>query len=233
MVVTASAIERITLCAASAAFPQGEDVSSGAASRGTKLHNLITPAIERGETVAECEEGEIDLQPLHEALGAPAKGEMALVYDTELRTARFVGHYIDRNYGEANPMEIGVTSDLSTDADTLVEIKTGSIPVPPPDSNPQIKTQAVALSSFRRLTSVKASLAVLDNKLKWKPIETVEFDALDLGWIADDLRALMIRVNQARDQVARGETPDTRPSWTACRWCRAINCPSRWERKSK
>jgi len=206
--LSASSVERAMLCAAAAALPS-IDRPSAAAKRGSEEHERIQANIPK---------------QLLELLGDHVQVELALSLDVLADSARVIGTKVGRQYGELRASEIPMSLDLVGSLG-IVEIKTGRLRSPPPETNWQIRTQALGLARVRKLPTVKAHLATKVGSAF--EIDSHEFTAWEIDCVSDDLSALHARISGVKAQLDRGERPDVNPSETACRWCNCrAACPA-------
>jgi hypothetical protein len=222
-----SGLQRAVACAASTALPLGPERPPGAAAiRGTRIHAYIAAKLRGWELpdIGKTKVSHIDLDALRAYLGdGDIKCEAAFSYDGE-RVA-YLGENIGREYGRPGTL-CGSADIVVVRCHMMVlDVKTGSLPVPPPAENWQIATLAAMAqgASWPAIVEdVTGVIATLNRDGSWS------FEAHT--WNLDGLAAIRRRIDAARATWAEAHELEA-SGWGAtptpgahCRWCRCA-CP--------
>lgn len=235
--ITASQVERLERCPASASLPQVDEVTE-AAERGTTIHGVFQRAADvgPGEAIAELDEEHADLATWLEELpwdelpvGDGYAAEVALAYDVATGEGREIGRGLSREeaYADLGPFEVGGITDiigLATDHVLVVDVKTGWSERPAARRNPQLMTLALAAARAYGRHEGKGWLLRLPERGRlWFSRGT--YDVFDLAGWAQTLKDLHARVAFEARQVAAGAVEAHLGPW--CRWCPAHRaCPA-------
>lgn len=226
-----SKIGRVLACPASHALPQEELPVSEHADDGTARHEALANLVLNkpnedalnGWLEGLVESGVVEVLRKY-------RPEVALVYDAAFGTARELGQFIARAYGELSPTEVPGSADyLQVDGEVVrvIDLKTGRVEVKA-QGNEQLLTLAVA--ACRLYGAKRAEVAIL-----WAPegstprwdwnylaLEQLEQHASELA------QALLQRVSEARSDIAAGLVPRHVEAGSHCRFCPAqASCPTR------
>jgi hypothetical protein len=230
---SASSLDRADNCPPSHFLPRVMDVSSAAALLGIAVHDFIVCARAEGEGAAlaaipEDAEHRVFCENLRlDRLPEGGHLEVAYAYDPRTGTARILGYNIGRRYKEhgLQAHEVPGTADLvGVAGDTVIVIdwKTGFYNLGPAKRAWQLRF--LALCACRVLGLSKARISFWYLKESGDIFEeTAELDAFDLDDIADELVALLARLQAAAANAA--PVPDvSRGPW--CRFCESKDhCP--------
>jgi RecB family exonuclease len=230
---SASSLERADNCPPSHFLPRVSDVSSSAAMLGTAVHDFIVRAREEGAEAALvdlpedaehrmfCENLRLDRLPEGGQL------EVAYAYDPQTGTARVLGFNIGRRYVEhgLKPHEVPGTADLvgvAGDTVVLIDWKTGFYNLGPAKRAWQLRFLALCACRVLGLSKARVSFWYLKESGDIFE-ETAELDAFDLDDIADEVKALLARLQAA--EASAPAVPDvSRGPW--CRFCESKeHCP--------
>lgn len=225
---TASALQRVAECPASAVLPQVGSSSEDSA-RGNVIHKFLEDAANMGREKAlalvpsqyrdVCEV--IDFERLL-PLGTFA-AEVTFAYDSATLTAREVGRGLARDYSAVIPTEVAGTADvvaIAGDAVLVWDYKTGHGALPPAEKNWQLR--ALALMACRAYGKQRAQVEVVridESGGVW--FDSATFDAFDLDAIEGELQTLLAVVIAERQRKARGEAL-TYSQGAHCRYCPAF-----------
>ena len=227
--ITASSLDRIASCPASAALPQVQ-TTSDAAARGTAVH-LYLERIASGELPEEAMESlEGDVRALCEAIDLDRlpKGtspEIAYAYDVVTGQARELGRRLGRRYTGIASTEIAGTADavgVGPHSVFVGDYKTGWSA---PKARDSLQLRFLALCAarvYQREAAVVEVIRIRSNGSPWR--ESAALDVLDLDEVADGLVNLLLRVRRAQEIVAEGRLPDVSegehcqfcPAWPSC-----------------
>jgi hypothetical protein len=207
--ITASSLERLDACSASAALPQAS-YSDGGAKRGTENHEDA----ERGKLHPKIAEFLSDV--------TDQDHEVSFVLDTKTRTVRTTG--TRRAYGKLTSYEVGTTPDIvgvKGDAIVTVDFKSRSR-VTRAQSNWQIKTHALVAKSLcdEKVTRVISGLAYLDDG----ELDLHEFSAISLSAAWIDLHDICARIERVKKLPLAELSP---VAGGHCTYCGALAlCPT-------
>lgn len=240
MLVTASQLDRIARCPASAALPQIHvvDEDAKAPERGIAVHSYLErysillqtadQASARTAALAEVDEqwrgvcADIDLELLRDLSLLTA--EPAVAYNWRDGTARRLYPAERRAYDVDEACEIPMTSDVVGIDERAGVVHVGDYKgphawLPQPDGSYQLVTAALAWSRLYRVRAARVEyVRILDDgrPVRWSS----HIDAIGLATAAIRVRDLMESLGPLRASVLAGVVPDV----TAGRWCRY--CPS-------
>lgn len=230
MTFTASAVERVSACPASAILPQHR-TTSAYADTGNEGHAALC-AYAKARRVAADYEPPLEWQGLCEAVGAiegDLHAEVAMAINVATLEARVLGYDIGRNYN-LREFEIAGTADLVAVTPThviVIDAKTGWGDVTRPARNGQLRT--LGLMACRAFGRERAHVAILhchegDTDPRW---QWAELDELDLDETAFQLERTFRAISLAASRAQAGRSPDvTEGPW--CRYCPAkTSCPAK------
>lgn len=231
MTLTASAMSRAMMCAASCALPQVREEREDA-TRGTALHEYLANVSTMGlaalalvpeEYRADCEA--LDLERLPVGAGQWA-AEVALAFHVPSGTARELGLGLARDYTAARDGEVCGTADvvgLTEDAAAVVDFKSGWSDLGEAASLPQLRFLALAAARAYGKSKALVAIAPLDRGASWG---FMELDAVELDVIEAEVVRVRLAVSIAAAEISQGRTPRLSVgSW--CRLCPAwASCPA-------
>lgn len=212
-------------CPASAVLPAVERTSE-AASTGTDKHDWLRnlrsmPVVSATERAPEairawCES--VNLDQILPYLGEGWFAEVALAYDVDTETTRFIGYDIGRAYGERlTPTEVFVTIDSASWGDetaSAVDWKSGRMAVTGPRDNWQLRLGVLAVARWKGLVRGMAAVAKVPED--GEPyVEVAHFDEGDLMMFASELRELYRRL-QGEVVPNIGSHCQYCPAWDSC-----------------
>lgn len=229
--ISASRLNRIAACPASAVLQQVEHTSDDAA-RGIAIHRFLEQCAQVGRDAALAEVSEsvratceaIDVASL--PIGEPYQAEVALAFDPVTRTARVISAGKGRNYGGRKTGEIVGTADVVGVVDGRVYVadyKTGyahDLHSPPAARSLQLRFLALAAChSYGFASAVVELIHIREDGSTWR--DRAELDSFDLDAFSVELRRIAERVEKAR------QTPNpTVYDGPHCRYCPAFAaCP--------
>jgi hypothetical protein len=229
--LSASSLQRIFACPASAVLEAEERPAGEAADDGTEIHGFLFrqfttgKAEATGRTKARCEA--IDLGALAGYWAQPgAVGELALAYNALSGKAEVLGVNIGREYPEENPGDIFLTIDLA--APTLaLDYKTGRHRTDPVLQNWQLRLAAVALRALHQAPRIEVVVAYLQKDGSWD-FDTTQVGAMECDGWSDELHSLWGQVSEVRQAVRSDQrVPWVYPTDKGCKWCPCIAaCPA-------
>jgi RecB family exonuclease len=235
--LSASQLQRVAVCPASAVLPRVDSVNAAAA-RGTALHSYLeaVPVVGRDEALASvpdeyraaCEALDLEALPVCAVRYA---AEVAFALDPRTGAARELGRSMGRDYSGAKGHEIVGTADvvgLSEDGSTLavLDYKTGrGADLAKAERNWQLRF--LALAGCRTYGATSAHVALVHvHENGTAHYDSAVFDAFDLAVIAHDLARLANRVAFAERSVRAGEPP-LATTGEHCKWCPCLPyCPA-------
>jgi hypothetical protein len=219
---TVSEMPRATACAASVALPRLPDDGemSASALRGSRIHAHVTARFRKwsAPAIGKTKVSHIQLGKLRRYLGrGEMRCELAMSYDGS--KVEVLGENIGRDYNR--PGTLCGAADLVMVRPHLlvVDIKTGSLPVPHPRENWQLATLAMMALEAYDSASVTGAIATLNRDGSWS------FESHT--WSINDVVAIEKRINAARatwteaheaEESGWGATP------TPGHWCRFCKC---------
>jgi hypothetical protein len=234
--LSASQLQRVAVCPASAVLPRVDSVNAAAA-RGTALHSYLeaVPVVGRDEALASvpdeyraaCEALDLEALPVCAVRYA---AEVAFAFDPATWRARELGRSMGRDYSGARPGEIVGTADvvgLSEDGSTLVvaDWKTGRSELAKAERNWQLRFLALAGCRTYGATSAHVALVHIHEN-GTAHYDSAVFDPFDLAVIAHELARLANRVAFAARSHASGEPP-LATTGEHCKWCPCLPyCPA-------
>lgn len=229
--ITASGIERVSACPASAALPQANSTSEPA-ERGIAIHQFLATAKSMGRekalaAVPEAWRGVCEAIDL-DSLPTMLLGEASYAYDPVTGKARFLGAGLNRDYSKAAPGEMCGTADVVGVAEGptafVADYKTGWGDVTAAANNPQLRFLALCASlAYPGIDEVVVEvIRIRDDGSAYR--DTATLDALDLAQIAGEVGRLPSAVELVRATIAAGATPNVSegpwckycPAWAAC-----------------
>lgn len=233
--LTASQLQRIVGCPASAVLPAVIEQVGDKALRGTGIHRYLQVVATQGKKAAlsstpkgyhaEC--NAIDVDWIVSRGDVESQTELAFRYNVFSGTARCLGT-LDRDYPDPERGDLFVTVDLVQyfGAVRVVDYKTGQR-VTACGENWQMKLAALAATGAFGRDATDMRLAYLEPDGSWD-FDDAHADTIDLdGWAAD-LKATYLEVETAATILERGGVPDVRPTEDGCRWCPCWqSCPAK------
>jgi len=160
------------------------------------------------------------------------QGEISIAWDVQADTARVLGQKLNRDYSKALPGEIVITLDLAGQSDGAgdriaigADYKTGNW-VGEVKDNWQARFGSLAIARVVDADSAHFSMLYLSRTGQWSE-ESATFDAFDLSDFADQLRALVKRIEDARRRYE--ETKEIPPLHIGdhCTHCDSLRfCPA-------
>lgn len=231
---SASSLERASRCIGSAVLPKVENVTE-AADKGKALHAFLARVVEvgRDEAMQEvspeyrdlCAAIDTDMLPV---TAVDVTAEVAFAYDPAKGTARMLGQNIDRAYSLAEPTEFMGTADVVCVGPGelfIGDYKTGMGFVTPARENWQLRFLALAASKVHNRTAVRvAIIRITEDGTPFS--DSVDFDAVDLDGIAEDLRVLGRKVGEAQELAFLDRAPPV-TTGAHCRYCKSlVYCPA-------
>lgn len=234
--LTASSIARVAACPASDALPHVERATPYA-TRGTWLHTFLAAvgrvgreealALVPGEYRDACAAIDLDGLPIDPEAYA---SEVTLAYDPVRDHGRELGRHLGRDYSAIGPGEIPGTTDvlgLAVDAVVVPDYKTGGQLVTRARENWQLRFLAVAAARAYGRSAARVAIIYVppDGGPPW--FDRATFDAMDLDAIADELREIVLRRDEARSAIGKGVLPVLREG-SHCDHCPAFAlCPAK------
>lgn len=232
--ITASGIERVMACPASAALPQARSTSEHA-ERGTAIHAFLAQAKTIGREIALAQVPEA-WRPVCEAIDLDSLptmllGEASYAYDPATGKARFLGAGLNRDYSKALASEMVGTADVVGVAEGstafVADYKTGWGDITAAAQNPQLRFLALCVSlAYPDIDEVVVEvIRIREDGSAWR--DTATLDTLDLVQVAREIGVLPSAVELVRATIAAGQTPNvSEGSW--CKYCPSINvCPAK------
>lgn len=245
--LTASSLQRIAVCAASAVLPKVDSVNERA-ERGQAIHVFLENVLGLGpaEAIAlvpeehrpACAAIDLEALPLDAAQWA---AEVAYAFDVATGRAREIGRSIGRDYGSVGADEIVGTADVvgifgkarlprsdimhSADRVFILDYKTGRTEVTRASRNWQLRYLALAASRAYGASFARVGLIHIhdDGTVLY---DTAALDAFELDAVAEDLGAVHRRVKAAAAELAAGRPPAA-TTGDHCRWCPCLAyCPA-------
>jgi hypothetical protein len=224
---TVSEMPRATACAASVVKPRRaeSDEPSASALRGQRIHAYVAARFRKWPlpAIGKTKVSHIQLGALRRYAGhGQLYCEPAFSYDGA--SASFIAENIGRDY--QRPGTLCGSADIVVvrrDLVHVIDIKTGSLPVPSPRDNWQLATLAmmVNLALNGQNAPIKGTIATLNRDGSW-----------DFGeshtWSQRELAAIKHRINNAHAMWAEAEQLEA-SGWGAtptpgqhCRWCKCV-----------
>lgn len=210
---TASEGELVDICLGPVVLPRAEETNDDAG-YGNVGHLFLQRIVELGGLAGggrekALETFEPDQREMLEAFDVESlpldpdrvAAEVALAWNPMTDTGRELGRGLSRDYSGALPEELVGTVDLLAllDADGVIVIDWKFLfgHVTPVRKNRQMRRLALlAARAYGRRRVVVRIIRPRENARPW--VEEAEFDAWDLGDIADEQRAMVARVDAAR-----------------------------------
>lgn len=223
---TVSGMARAVACPASVAKPQQPDdeEQSASALRGSRIHAYIAAKLRGWELpeIGRTKVSHIDLDALRSFLGdGEIKCEAAFSYDGE-RVA-YLGENIGRDYGRPGTLCGSADIIVARCHMMVLDVKTGSLPVPHPRENWQLATLAALArgASWPDIVEdVTGVIAALSRDGSWSFEQHT--------WSLSDLAAIRRRIDAARASWAEAHELEE-SGWGAttnpgahCRYCKAV-----------
>ena len=235
---TASSLERLFACPASAALPAVIDARKRRdRDRGTGAHRFvrrvlggmdraIALALVPEESRALC--ARIRVSRISAGISSDLRCEAAYALKPGEESARFLGLDLDRHYPELEPGEIAGTNDLEgtrLDGVPVVgDIKTGN-DVTACEDNPQAQFHARARQLVTGADEVEARILYI-RPSGYVEIDDHEFGRVELETFEDRVVDMRHGVRLARAAVLAGQTPKV-TTGAHCKYCPAMPaCPA-------
>lgn len=242
--VSASALERISLCPPSAFLPAVVDLleDKGDAKRGTIIHRFLAdvPKVGRDEALLAVEDLEvraicsaIDLAQLP-IDGVEYAAEVAFAYDPATDRGRELGRDLERAYDDLRPGEVPGTADvvgLTADGEGVIiyDYKSGWKTVTPARRNLQLGF--LALAACRAYGRRRAHVAIISLKDPERPeFDRWEWNELELDVWANEILSLLEVVDGQR-AAWRGDADGASLALAVgnhCEYCPARRRCSAW-----
>lgn len=236
--ITASALDRVLQCPASAALPT-VSTTSKAAERGSVVHEYLCRVID-GSTaenalalVPDEHRARCSRIPLSRLLAKldHAKAEPAYALHAATGTASRLGYNIGRDYQVDDGHIAGSTDVEALDgrADNygrpvVIDWKTGQ-DVTPARDNAQIKFAAACAMQMCDEYEVEGRIVYLfdDGGIR---VDSAVFTAIELDAFIDEVHTAHVQALAARDLIAAGNVPNVKMG-DHCRYCPAMaSCPA-------
>lgn len=242
--ITASGLERVEACPASASLPAVFSTTD-ASERGTVIHRFLEnilrgrhPKLCVAQTPARYREivSRIDVARVRgqfDTENATVDVEPAYSFNIFSGEVRHLGSGIGRAYPEPKSGDIFGTTDVAgvswwDGVDVVVDWKAGFDEVPPPEENLQIGFAAFARATLRRKTEVEGRVGYV------RPSGAIDyvphvFNSFELHGIEDRLVSIYERAKAAQVSLANGEAPKLHVGpW--CKYCPALTaCPAQMD----
>lgn len=229
---TASQLDRVFACPASAVLPQIEHGTSEAAERGTAIHRfLATGELPVEKTALEiCEALDLSALPVDRSKWS---AEVSLALDLDTGAARELGRMLDRNYPPTKATEQIGTADALGIADggatvVVIDAKTGHGRKTPASRSQQLRFLAVAAARAYGCHQARVALChIKDDGGAWWQWHELDAFALEEAFIA--LRRLRHQIS-ALAKVASARPLGTGDVRTGehCVYCPArLACPAK------
>lgn len=235
VLLTASALERVLACPASAALPaiysSGEDAERGrqigayvrAVLGGVAVDKALLPVAPQWRETCKSLQWQKLVGDLHEV-----RGEMAYGIHPDTMEVRELGSNLGRNYPKIPDGWIAGTNDIEgaralDDVPVAIDIKSGQ-EVTAAEENPQVRFHALARHLMTGAPEAEGRIAYVreDGRVF---LDAHLFDAFDLQAYADELADGRERVHRAIERFAAGE-PLSVSSGSWCKYCPAMAaCP--------
>lgn len=236
MLGTASAVERLMVCAGGALLP-GAQEETAFATRGTTLHAYMqdvcslgsAAALERVPADLRAAAEAIDLSILPEA-AAIIGAEVAFAWNALLDEGRELGRGVTRAaYSACGPDDFGGLADLvflSGGVVTIFDWKFGHGDLPPAHRNWQLRTLALLASRAYRVERARVAIVrVREDGTAYH--DAAEFDAMDLEEAAIELGNLGERIQRTPGSL---RYPQDLRRGGHCRYCPSFDwCPAQHE----
>lgn len=253
--ISASALDRIVACPASAVLPQVRQMGSLASETGTAVHSFIEKVRARAATLMLAGEvtagglaydAALDMARAEELAKIPdgakhqtlcesfdfglipqgAQLEVAFAWDPRTDTARSLGQNLARDYDGAHPYEIVGTADLVGALIDAVIVADWKTGARLVSAASAWQLKFLALAAARLSGRSNAQVALVYLRADRAYIDRAEFDACDLALFGKQLRKLLERVEEQRAKVDAGRAPDVAIN-PGCRYCPAMPaCPA-------
>lgn len=236
---TFSALNRASICPASAVLPRSGSVSPFAAS-GSAVHRFLQRCLEIGreKALGDIPPEDRDLCELLDVESLPTDpkafaGEIAFALDVATGKAREIGRGLERDYGEIGPTELVGTVDvgalLGTDGVYIGDYKKGwshGLGTPPPEKNLQLKAGLVAACrAWKRPRGRVEIIRIFDDGGTYR--STADLGPADVDAAQTELTRLATRV--LRDRKDYSTSGDVRcVTGSHCTYCGSIPyCPAK------
>lgn len=228
---SASSLDRIAACPASAVLPQ-QTSTSESASRGTAIHAFLERCKLDGYDAAIADVPD-DLRSLCEAIDVDAlpagcTPEVAFAYNVLTGKARILGRGLARNYGQLDTFEIPGTADLYGVGDGcayVADYKTGRNPIAAHRSL-QLRFYALCAARAAGLDFAIAEIIRIDESGNvWR--DRACFDVLTLDEFAHELAQTFGKARDALSAYAAGDAIET-TTGDHCDYCPGyLSCPAK------
>lgn len=222
--VSVSKLQRAMACALSVVAEREADSKGAAAIRGDLIHACIAADL-RGWQRPDVGRHRLkyNIDALRDYLGEGVmRNETAYAYDGA--TVEFLGENIGRAYNR--PGKLCGSADiemLREESALVVDVKTGSLPLPLPEENWQVATLALFVSlAHPKLATVTGALAKLDREGQWEFTQHT-FTRDDLAVVRRKIDAARALWTQAEAAHESGWGVDPLPG-PHCRFCRVKSC---------
>jgi len=220
---SASSVQRVMECAASAQLPQVQSTSDAAA-RGSAIHAYLEQLVKGQphevalEVVPEQYRDDclnIDLAPFWAQQYSRLEAEVSLAVNVNNGQARILGS--NRAYEKVTPEEFYGTADyIGRTQDNVIvvgDFKTGLANVAHPRDNWQLKVLAYALSQLHGEDTVEVAIVKTEGETR---LLIHRFNALDLAVVASELKSLHAKLQKPVSVYREGKHCDYCPSFKFC-----------------
>lgn len=234
---SASRLERVLKCPASAVMPGKDSPPGAAAERGKNIHRFLELAPEDYDKALEeagsnrktCEK--IDIVQTAGYWTPPERREIPLVYHVDTDTSDIIPRSDkERDYGTLTENDVPGTADVVIVGFSSCEVwdyKTGKHPVFP-EGNPQLLHLALMASQTiaSHVTRFTLGIQQLLSYGKWKSLSW-ECDQFDLEEHAEKLRTATEKAKKAKLHVLNDEDPPVTIG-EHCKYCPAKGACPEW-----
>lgn len=223
-----SMLDNLAACPAMGALPFVETPVGEAAARGTAIHKYLQTGTVQDGYEADCEA--IDYEqavPVADSDNFDLR-EITYCWNPETKNVQVLGINLDRDYSACRYPCVPITLDrvfLKNGTWWVVDYKTGE---PPPPDTLQLRFGAVCVAKVMKLREVRVAIVHINKKGKvwWSPGAGLELDSIDLSLAEREVSNIVRRVQEARDKVSAGISPDVRTG-PHCEYCGATaSCPA-------
>lgn len=233
--ISASSLQRIAECPASAVLPGVNLPSSTFATDGTAIHAYVrnklhgVACLVAPEIADKC--AAIDMTPILELIGdSEFHTELAICYNVFSEEARFIGSDIGRSYPTPERGEVFGTGDLYVNkisSGVVLDFKTGFYRVTDVARNWQMRLGALSFAQAAGLRTIEMVIAYLSEDGTSWTFDRCTATGMDLDHWAEELRHIYERVEAASAAYDSGrEALDVSPSEDNCRYCPCVvSCP--------
>lgn len=233
MIGTASELERLLACPASAVLPHSTDRSSEHAERGTAIHRFLEAAacVGRDEALAHVPGEYLEICELIDADRLPFQlsAEVAFVHTLETGITHQLAKGTHRDYGNRSPSSIAGTADvvgINREGIYAADYKTGYGDVTKASANPQL--HFLAFCACRVYDKDRAIIEIIRLKDPGNPwYDRAELDAFDLARFGVQLQRLWDVIEYLRfREIDQSNVTEG----AHCKYCPAFDaCPAKMQ----